>query len=167
MPPAGKAQDALRAQKDARQKKILIILAPMFLALLAWQGPGILKAFSGSKPPAPAAQQSTTPTPPAPDPTSAAAPSTTTGEIVPEASAPGELPEGDEPYEASEGQLVTFDRFVGKDPFRQQVSTKPEDGGGAPPPSDGGGGGGGTITPRPMTAAAEAATVERLRPQRR
>ncbi len=61
MPPAGKAEAALRKQKDARQKKMLIMLAPVFLGLVAWQGPGILKAFSGSEPtPAPAAAPAST-----------------------------------------------------------------------------------------------------------
>jgi hypothetical protein len=158
MSQAGKAQDALRAQKDARQKKILIVLAPLLVALLAWQGPGMLKAFSGSEPP-PATPAQPAASTPAPDPTAAAAPSTATGEAAPDPTGLGQLPDGDEPYEAGEGQLVSFDRFIGKDPFRQQISAKPEDGGSAPPPdkvkpgdggggsdgggNDGGGGGGG------------------------
>lgn len=152
MSQAGKAQDALRAQKDARQKKILIVLAPLLVALLAWQGPGMLKAFSGSKPP-PATPAQPAASASAPDPTAAAAPSTATGEVAPGPAGLGQLPDGDEPYAAGEGQLVSFDRFIGKDPFRQQISAKPEDGGSAPPPdkvtpggsggNDGGGGNGG------------------------
>lgn len=157
MPPAGKAQAALRKQKDARQKKMLIMLAPVFLGLVAWQGPGILKAFSGSEPtPAPAAAPaSTTPI----DPTAAAAPSTA-APATPPAATGGALPDTDVPVAAGADQLVTFDRFVGKDPFKQQVSAKEDSssGGNAPPAGadtgsgDGSGNGGSNGgTPPPLT----------------
>jgi hypothetical protein len=136
MAPGGKAQQALRAQKDARQKKVLFVLGPLFLALVAWQGPGMLKAFSGGEAPPPAPQAAPTST--APDPTVGGAPSTATGEAAPVTGGVAELPEGDEPYEPGAGQLVSFDRFVGKDPFRQQVSAKTDEGasGGAPSGTD-------------------------------
>ena len=36
---AGKAQQILRARKEAKQKKMLFVLVPVFLLLLVWQGP--------------------------------------------------------------------------------------------------------------------------------
>jgi hypothetical protein len=137
MPPAGKAEQALRARKDARQKKVLFALAPILVGLLAWQGPGMLKAFTGGDSPPPTAAQPTE-TAAAPDPAAGAAPSTATGD--PAVTAPGgsSLPDADEPYTPGAGQLVAFDRFIGKDPFRQQVAAKAADGG-APGPGSGGG----------------------------
>jgi hypothetical protein len=159
---SSKAEDALRKQKDARQKKILIGLAPLLLLLLVWQGPGMLKAFTGGdKAPPPVVQPEGTPPPEgSTDPTAAPPPSTaapagttiTTGTPTVE---PGsaELPESDEQIEAGTSQLVAFDRFVGKDPFKQLVEDKTDDGSaGAPaptgdkPPASGGSGGGGGST---------------------
>ena len=122
---ARRSADALAKQKEARQKKMLIALVPVLLLLLAWQGPGMLKAFSGGTPPpeaAPAPATQPTGTTPAPDPAAGAPPTTATG--APPAGAPappGALADTDLPVEPDAGQLVSFDRFVGKDPFRQQV----------------------------------------------
>ena len=128
---AAKAEAAIRKQKDARQKKMLIALAPLFLGLVAWQGPGILKAFSGSPPPPPPAAAPAATTPASTDP-AAGAPSTAAPGVTPPPASPSRsLPNTDEPVPPDEGQLVSFDRFVGKDPFRQQVSATDEtDGGG-------------------------------------
>jgi hypothetical protein len=129
---ARRSADALAKQKEARQKKMLIALVPVLLLLLAWQGPGMLKAFSGGTPPpeaAPAPATQPTGTTPAPDPAAGAPPTTATG--APPAGAPappGALADTDLPVEPDAGQLVSFDRFVGKDPFRQQVVAKESDG---------------------------------------
>jgi hypothetical protein len=137
MPPAGKAEQALRAQKDARQKKVLLVLAPILIGLLAWQGPGMLKAFTGGdSPPATAAQP--TETAAAPDPAADAAPSTAAGDPAATATGGSSLPDADEPYTPGAGQLVGFDRFIGKDPFRQQVAAKAADSGAPDPGPDGG-----------------------------
>ena len=121
-PPGAKAEAALRKKKDAKQKKILIALVPLLLLLLFWQGPGMLKAFSGGEPAPPPV------VPPAPtggpaDPT--AAPSTSVPGVPPvdptAPTAPVTLPESDVPPPADSSQLISFDRFIGKDPFKQQV----------------------------------------------
>ena len=44
-----KAADAMKKQKEARQKKILIGLVPLLLLLMVWQGPGMLSAFTGGE----------------------------------------------------------------------------------------------------------------------
>lgn len=153
---AEKREVALRQAKEKKQKKILIGLAPLLLLLLAWQGPGMLKAFTGGeKEPVPVVQPEggTETSAPGADPTAGPAPST---------AAPGEpaatpvvttLPSTEDTADAGPGQLVAFDRFVGKDPFRQLVEDTEDTGGGGgttePPPAtgfkpgDGGGDGGG------------------------
>jgi hypothetical protein len=168
-----KAQDALRKQKEARQKKLLIGLAPVLLALLAWQGPGMLSAFTGGDAPPAAATPTTNTTAessPAAAPTAAAP--TTAGAAPADEAAPGTpatLPDTDDPDAAAQGQLVSFDRFVGKDPFKQQIKATQDEpaaagggsgnvpgggSGGAPsgPPTDGGGSGGGAPAELPTSA---------------
>ena len=148
MPPAGRSPDALRAAKEARQKKLLLVLAPVLLALLAWQGPGILKAFTGGDAaPEPTSQEAQ------PSSTGAGADSvgedasaTTADEPAGSPNGATKLPDTDVPPPAGSGQLVAFDRFVGKDPFRQQVTADAGGAGetGAPAPAEGSTGGGST-----------------------
>ena len=138
---SAKSEEALRKKKEAKQKKLLFVLAPVFLLLVVWQGPGYLKMITGgsSAPVAPAAAPATTGT--APSPESGPAPSTALGpEAAANAAAAGALPESDIPLPAGSGQLVSFGRFVGKDPFKQQVSAPKEGGGGATGPGDDPGG---------------------------
>lgn len=104
MAPPRKAE-LLYQQKQAKQKKLLILMVPVFIALLAWQGPKMYKAFTGgSAQPAPAPAV-TTPVPGTPVPT------------TPVPSEPGVLPDTDLPPEAEVDQLISFSRFTGKDPF--------------------------------------------------
>jgi len=94
----------LRAQKEAKQKKLLFLLVPLFLGLAAWQGPKMLHALKGSQPP-PAALE---PGLGAPTPTG----TTPTG-----TDAAGGLPNTDEQPGLLDGQLISFSRFGGRDPF--------------------------------------------------
>jgi len=94
--------------KAKRQKIILAVLGVVFLAVLAWQVPSVLKMMN--KKPAAAA---TTPIP-------AAAP--VPGTPVSATPTPGAgLIDSDPAAQAATGQLVTFDRFSSKDPFQQQA----------------------------------------------
>jgi hypothetical protein len=99
--------------KAKRQKIILAVLGVVFLAVLAWQVPSVLKMMN--KKPAAAA---TTPPP-------AAAPATPVTPVpgTPvSATTPGAgLTDSDPAAQAATGQLVTFDRFASKDPFQQQA----------------------------------------------
>jgi hypothetical protein len=144
---AERANEAMRQQKEAKQKKLLFVLVPVFLALVAWQGPGILKALKGSPPPDQSAQtQTLTSTAPTTADPTGAAPSTVTPADpgAPVAPANGTtLPNTDGPATPGQGQLVSFDRFLGKDPFLQQVEPAEQT---APPPADNGGP---TVTPVP------------------
>jgi len=128
-----KAAAALLKQKEAKQKKVLFLLVPVFLGLMAWQGPKTFKALTGGNTPAT---------------TTTAAPATTTGAptpgsapSTPRAGAPagpaGELVDTDAPPSALAGQLTNFSVFPGRDPFA----------GGPPPPSAGGSSGGTGTSP--------------------
>lgn len=112
-----RAEEALRAQKDANQKKLLFVLVPVFLALVVWQGPKTYKAFSGSS--APVSEPVPTTSTPAPsiDPSSAPAPSTATG--APQATRAGSsgLSDTDPLPAADSNQVASFSLFGAQDPF--------------------------------------------------
>jgi hypothetical protein len=96
----------LRAQKEAKQKKFLLLLIPLFIILLAWQGPKTYKALSGGSGAAPPpVLVTTTPTTP---PGSVAQPNTDGSSSLPDTDAQPEL---------LDGQLLSFSRFFGRDPF--------------------------------------------------
>ena len=99
--------------KAKRQKIILAVLGVLFLAVLAWQVPSVLKIMN-KKPPVAA----TTP-PPAAVP--APVPGAPVGTPVSATPTPGGLIDSDPAAQAAGGQLVTFDRFSSKDPFQQQA----------------------------------------------
>jgi hypothetical protein len=101
----------LRAQKEAKQKKFLLLLIPVFIALLAWQGPKTYKALSGGSAGAPPAVIATTPIIP---------PGSTT---QPSADAGTSLPDTDAQPELLDGQLLSFSRFFGRDPFASAGSS--------------------------------------------
>ena len=156
-----KAADAMKKQKEARQKKVLIGLVPLLLLLMVWQGPGMLSAFTGgnAEPPPVLAPEGSTDTAGADgsdgtglDPATGAAPTTaapgTSAAVDP--AVPASLPETGETVAPGPGQLVSFDRFLGKDPFRPQVVPKETTGGGGGDgDGDGGGGKGGDADPPP------------------
>jgi hypothetical protein len=96
------SEAALLAAKARKQKIVIIALAPILLGLLAWQGPKTYKALTGGTPPPPLPVAAPTPTAPT---------GTTTGV------APGQLPESDPRPSLLDGQLLSFSRFSGRDPF--------------------------------------------------
>ena len=121
----------LFAEKQAKQKKLLFVLVPLFLGLLVWQGPKTLKAFTGGEAaPPPAVPAATTTTTPSPAP----------GTPAPSGGGSSSLPDSDVRPDPLDGQLVSFSRFPGRDPFA--IVSSP-------------GASGGTGTP-----AASAATIE-------
>jgi len=158
-----KAADARKKQKEARQKKVLIGLLPLLLLLMVWQGPGMLSAFTGgnAEPPPVLAPEGSTDAAGAGgdpgtglDPATGAAPTTaapgTSAAVDP--AVPASLPETGETVAPGPGQLVSFDRFLGKDPFRPQVVPKETTGGvgaGGGAGDGAGGGKGGDADPPP------------------
>ena len=141
--PSKKVEAALLKQKEAKQKKVLFLLVPVFLGLMAWQGPKTYKSLMGGSPPPPptTAAPTTAPTP-------GSAPSTPgAGAVVP----PGQLVDTDTPPSAQEGQLSNLGVFPGRDPFS----------GGATAPGTGGTSGGtGTGTGAGTTATPTSARLE-------
>jgi hypothetical protein len=109
--------------KAARQKKIAIGLGVLLAGVMAIQGPKTLKMLKGPQAatvtaaavptPAPATPAPAAPTPAAPA-TAAATPA------APATSQPAVLASSDLPA-AGPGQLESFELFVSKDPFAQQV----------------------------------------------
>jgi hypothetical protein len=108
--PSKKVQAALLKQKEAKQKKVLFLLVPVFLGLMAWQGPKTYKSLMGGSatpPPTTVAPTTTAPTP-------GSAPSTPgAGAVVP----PSQLVDTDTPPSALDGQLSNLGVFPGRDPF--------------------------------------------------
>jgi hypothetical protein len=104
---------ALQAQKDAKQKKLLFVLVPVFLLVLVWQGPKTLKAFQGP---------SSAPPPPAATVTTSTTPSVTPGSPTPPSNGTS-LPDTDVVPKPLDGQLVAFNRFHGRDPFATSGSS--------------------------------------------
>jgi hypothetical protein len=103
------SEAALRAQKDAKQKKLLIILIVPFIALLAWQGPKTFKALQGGSPPPPTTAVPATSTTSVP----------TATPLLPGSGSDqgGVLPDSDPQPDRLDGQLLSFSRFSGRDPF--------------------------------------------------
>jgi hypothetical protein len=94
----------LRA-KEAKQKKLLLVLVPIFLGLAVWQGPKMYAALFGGAPPPEAAPVTTTaPTGTVPVPGTTPAPE-------------GVLADTNVPPEANPEKLISFSRFTGRDPF--------------------------------------------------
>jgi hypothetical protein len=112
--------------KAKRQKIVAAVLGVLFLGVMVYQAPTILGLFGGGSSkvetePAPPPPPSATPTSPAP------------ATATPAAATPGAgtaaLVDSDPAAPATQGQLVTFDRFDSKDPFAQQAEKGPETGG--------------------------------------
>jgi hypothetical protein len=141
-----KAAAALLRQKEAKQKKVLFVLVPIFLALAAWQGPKTFKAITGGSPPPPPTTAAPATTAGAPTPGSA--PSTPGAG----ASASGELVDTDTPPTALDGQLTNFSVFPSRDPFSGGTSTTETSASGA---SGGTSTGGAGTTATPSSAQIE------------
>jgi hypothetical protein len=95
----------IQKAKEARQKKVLILLVPVFLALVAWQGPKMYKSlFAGPAEPPPAA--TATPTTPAT--------ATPAASGAPES---GGLADSEPLPTARSDQLLSFSRFTARNPF--------------------------------------------------
>ena len=109
--------EAARQSKEAKQKKVLIALAPLLLGLLAWQGPGTFKALTGGDPPPPPPAQAAPPVDPA------GAPPTTQGDGTGEPTASGTLEDTEPRPSSGIDRLVSFSRFIGRDPFKVTVGT--------------------------------------------
>jgi hypothetical protein len=125
---AKKPRNDPKAQKAKRQKLFIAIGGVILLVLLVIQVPRTMKLLESPEEAAPA-PAATTP---------GAVTTTPDGTAVPASEPAGgeaDLPERDVQPQASDGQLVSFELFTGKDPFVQQVGV-PTEGEGAAPKDD-------------------------------
>ena len=99
------AADVQKA-KEAKQKKLLLLLLPLFLGLVAWQGPKMYTSLFAH--PAPEAVPAAT----APTSTVPGTPATAPG-----ASAAVGLADSDPLPTARSDQLLSFSRFTARNPF--------------------------------------------------
>jgi hypothetical protein len=116
---AKKHVDPLKA-KQKKQKILAAVLGVLFLGLLAFQVPRVMKQLN--PPPPPVASSSTTATTPTGTPTLAAP--TLGGAEQPatgSSTSTGSLASSGTPV-VQDGQLASFSRFASKDPFAQQLS---------------------------------------------
>jgi hypothetical protein len=116
-----KRVDPLKAKK-AKQKKVAIGLCVLLAAVVAFQGPKMLKMMKGPQAAAVAepATPVATPTPTAAVPGATVAASPTGVPVVPGQEAV--LADSDVAPDAQSGQLLSIDSFSTKDPFAQQVT---------------------------------------------
>ena len=134
MASAKRRAEAMLRAKEAKQKKLLIVLVPIFLGLAVWQGPKMYGAlFGGASPPEATPVTTTAPTGTAPAPGTTPAPT-------------GVLADTNVPPEANPEKLISFSRFTGRDPFLSPYPPASTPTAPAPTPSTGsttGGSGGG------------------------
>ena len=109
------AADLAKA-KEAKQKKLLLVLLPFFLLLVVWQGPKMYKSLFAQPPPPEAAPATTAPT--ATTPAAPAAPGTPAP-----APAAGGLADSEPLPSAAQDQLLSFSRFSSRNPFIPPVGT--------------------------------------------
>jgi hypothetical protein len=127
--------------KAAKKKKQAIILAVLFLALMAFQAPRTLKMMKGTPPPATAAPAPATPAPATPGAapaTPAATPTTGTAQTA-SATVGGDalVVTADLQPAPLEGQLPDLTSFTAKDPFQQQATGAATAGGDTTTPAGG------------------------------
>lgn len=143
--------EEIRKAKDARAKKLLLVMLPVLIALVAWQGPKVLNQVRGEEAPAAEAaepastgvvEQAPTGSTGAPtDPGTTGAGTTGTETAGTETGAPvptdpsavavsdtQTLSDTDLPPTADEGQLIGFSRFDARNPFEQIVQGEAESG---------------------------------------
>ena len=105
--------------KERRQKIVAAVLGVVLLGVMVFQAPTILGMFGGGSSEVASEPAPSSPTPPAAPPAGGApTPVTAPG------SGTAALVDSDPSPQASQSQLVTFDRFESKDPFAQQAEHK-------------------------------------------
>ena len=133
---AKKHVDPLKA-KQKKQKIIAGVLGVLFVGVLAFQVPRVMKQLHPSAPP-PVHHASTTPAPTGATPT-LAAPTLAGGNQLPAPASSGSSLASSPAPALQDGQLASFSLFASKDPFAQQISDQKSGGAtGSAPPASGG-----------------------------
>lgn len=118
---AKKHVDPLKA-KEKKQKIILAVLSVLFIGLVAFQAPRVMKQLNPPEPASASDETSTTSAPPSGTPSLAAPTLSGPGESA------GTTPGSSDPLVSSgtpvlqDGTLASFSRFASKDPFAQQIN---------------------------------------------
>ena len=149
--------DALKA-KQKKQKILAIVLGVVFLGVMGFQVPRLMKMMKTPPPPHASDTTATTAAPPSGAP-SLAAPSLS-GAEQPTATTPSDPTAAADTAAALQGQLASFSRFASKDPFSQQLNEGDSSSTGGSSSGGSSSGSGGTPTvpqgpsssPRPGTA---------------
>jgi hypothetical protein len=104
----------IQKAKEAKQKKLLLVLLPLFLGLVAWQGPKMYKVLFAQPAPeaTPVATTATSTVPGAPAPATGTAPA-------------GALADSEPLPTARSDQLLSFSRFTARNPFTVPDGTAP------------------------------------------
>ncbi len=147
---AKKNVDPLKA-KQKKQKIIAAVLGVVFLGVMAFEVPKVMKMMK--TPQAPVASTTTT-TPPAGTPTLAAPTLGGAQQPVPTTGSTGSLV-ATPPTTVQDGQLASFSRFASKDPFAQQLSDESPSSS-TSPASSGGSSSGGAAGPSGSTVPGNA-----------
>ena len=111
----------LQKAKEAKQRKIAIVLGVLLVGVLVFQGPRTLKMLKGPEATTAAAPAPPAAAPPAGTPTTTPPVSAATPGLPPTAAQPAVLVDSDLPPAANDSQLLSFEQFQTKDPFAQQV----------------------------------------------
>jgi hypothetical protein len=137
---AKKAVDPLKA-KQKKQKIIAAGLGVVFLALLAFQFPRVMKQLHPKPPPTASPSTTTTAAPPPGTPTLAAPTlqGSAPGATTPTTGSGSSLASSPVP-QVQDNQLTSFSRFASKDPFAQQLSDSNTSSSGSPSSSSSGSG---------------------------
>ena len=106
MASAKRRAEAMLRAKEAKQKKLLFVLVPIFLGLAVWQGPKMFGALFGGSTPEATPVTTTAPTATVPAPAGTA----------PAATPDGVLADTNVPPEATPEKLISFSRVTGRDP---------------------------------------------------
>ena len=114
---AKKPVDPLKA-KQKKQKIVAAVLGVVFVGLLVFQVPRVLKRLHPAAAPPPPASTTTTPT----GTPTLAAPTLAGSDQAPSAAGSGSLTASAAAPAMQDGQLASFSLFASKDPFAQQLS---------------------------------------------
>ena len=118
---AKKHVDPLKA-KEKKQKILLAVLGVVFLGLVAFQAPRVMKQLNPPEPASASSETSTTAAPPTGTPTLAAPTLSGSGEATTTTPPAGSDALIGGSTVMQDGQLASFSRFASKDPFAQQIS---------------------------------------------
>lgn len=131
MPAPARSEELARKQRDARSKKLLLLLVPVLIGLVVFQGPRLMKQFDKAKETTEDVQgqvvQGFEELAPNGVPAEAALPEAAADPAIAALAAAQGIPDTDVPLEPSESDLVSFTRFDARDPFVQLVDDATEE----------------------------------------